>query len=214
MNVIFIGLAGSGKGTQSEILENRYGLKKLSTGDLLREIAQQNTDEGKRIKQIIDSGKLVDDHLIIQLIKKSVNTASEKGFIFDGFPRTLSQAEALEKMLRSIGKKIDYVIKFNVNRDELIQRISGRYSCKNCGTMYHKVNIKPKIENICDICGGQEFIFREDDSAEAITRRFEAYLEQTAPVLPFYKRKGIFHEVNGEGKIDDIANKINLILEE
>jgi adenylate kinase len=185
LKLIFLGPPGVGKGTIAKMLVDKYQIIQISTGDLLRAAVKEGTELGKKAKSYMDSGGLVPDELVINLLKERIAKPDcKKGFILDGFPRTIPQAEALDKS----GVKIDKVLNFIAKRDIIIQRLSGRRTCKNCGAIFHVVNIPPKKEGICDKCGGHLFQ-RDDDKAEAIQNRLVVYDKQTAPLVDFYKKK-------------------------
>jgi adenylate kinase len=176
MNLIFLGPPGSGKGTQSSQLETIYGIKKLSTGDMLRQAIKDNTEIGQQAKSIIEKGELVSDQIMISMISERIKLEDcKKGFVLDGFPRTIAQAEALENVLNKMGKKIDAVLELKVDDNALVERISGRYSCGKCGESYN-MKFKPSlVENVCDICGASDFKQRDDDKAETVMKRLNTY---------------------------------------
>lgn len=214
MKIILLGAPGAGKGTQADIIASKYGIIKLSTGDLLRKQIADKTALGLQIKEIMDSGQLVSDEIMIELIKaRTAENDCMNGFILDGFPRTINQADELDKVfdkLSSIGKT--YVISLAVIEEELIKRISGRYTCKNCKTGYHKVYNKPMVEGVCDKCGSTEFTYREDDKEEAVKVRLETYRINTAPLIDYYKQKGKLYQVDGMQSIDKISQDIFSLL--
>lgn len=214
MNLILLGPPGAGKGTQSDFLREQYGLNKLATGDMLREAAASGSDLGNHVKQIMASGALVSDEIMISLIRECINDdASVDGFILDGFPRTLAQAEALDAMLAEEGRRLDFVIELEVNDDVLVERISGRYSCAKCGAGYHDTFKQPAKAGICDVCGSTEFRRREDDNAETVARRLEQYHAMTAPLLPYYEAKGLLKSVDGMAPIDKVTAQLRAILD-
>ncbi len=212
MNILLLGPPGAGKGTQAKRLEDRYGLVQLSTGDMLRAERASGSALGREVQAIIDAGKLVSDEIMIALIGQRIAALRGKGFILDGFPRTVPQAEALDQMLKRSGTAIDYVIELTVNEDALVDRISGRFSCKKCGASYHDRYHRPKREGRCDVCGGTDFLRRPDDNAETVKARLAAYREQTAPILPYYRGKGVLHSVDGMADIDAVTREIETIL--
>ncbi len=212
MNILLLGPPGAGKGTQAKRLEERYGLVQLSTGDMLRAERASGSDLGKKVQAIMDAGKLVSDDIMIALIAQRIAALKGKGFILDGFPRTVPQAAALDEMLKKNGIRIDDVIELTVDEDALVDRISGRFSCKNCGASYHDRYHRPKVEGTCDICGSHDFIHRPDDKAETVKARLAAYREQTAPILPYYQSKGVLHSVDGMADIDAVTRQIEAIL--
>jgi len=213
MNLILLGPPGSGKGTQAKRIEQAHQIPQLSTGDMLRaEIAADNA-LGRRVKGIMDSGKLVPDDVMITLIRSRIRMPDcRNGFILDGFPRTLPQAEALDVMLRGEHRQLDHVVEFEVFEPDLIERLSGRFTCGNCGASYHERYNRPKVEGVCDVCGACEFICRADDRPEAIKTRFEAYRRQTAPLLPYYEKRGILQKVDAMADIVAVTGQIEAIL--
>ena len=214
MRMILLGPPGAGKGTQAQHLMNVYNIAKLSTGDMLREAIAKETEIGKQAQIVMDAGDLVSDDILIRMISKRIKEDDCKnGFILDGFPRTVAQAEALDKMLEEMKLYLDAVIEMKADDDELIARIAGRYACKNCGTGYHDINLKPKVNGICDRCGKSEFTRRSDDKAEAVASRLKAFHKQTAPLLPFYKRKGCLKTIDGMASVDDVTLAVKAVLE-
>ncbi|MBV9374614.1 MAG: adenylate kinase [Alphaproteobacteria bacterium] len=213
MILILLGPPGSGKGTQAKRIEQTHGLVQLSTGDMLRAATDSNTEFGRRVKAIMDSGQLVPDEIIVEMIdRRIVQTDCRKGFILDGFPRTVPQAEALDAMLARRGLKLDHVILLDVDEAALIDRLSGRFTCGQCGASYHDRYNRPKRDGVCDGCGGTEFIRRADDRPEAVKARFEVYRRQTAPILPYYRERGILRTVDGMADIDAVTHEIDRIL--
>jgi adenylate kinase len=210
MRLILLGPPGAGKGTQAQRLVEAHNIVQLSTGDMLR---AAGTDIGKRARAVMEAGDLVSDDILIGMISDRVNEDDcGNGFILDGFPRTLAQAEALEVMLAQKSLKLDAVIEMKVDDALLIGRITGRFTCANCGAGYHDENLKPKVAGICDNCGRTEFSRRSDDNAEAVTTRLAAYHEQTAPLLPFYRDKGSLKTVDGMADIDEVTRQLNDVL--
>jgi adenylate kinase len=213
MNVVLLGPPGGGKGTQAKRLEERFKLKQLSTGDMLRAAVAAGTELGRKAKSIMDAGGLVPDELIIGMIGERLGQDDTKnGVIFDGFPRTVAQAEALDRLLTERGLKLDRVIELKVDEEALVARIAGRYSCKACGAGYHDTFQKPKAEGVCDACGGREFIRRADDKPETVRARLEAYRRQTAPILPYYEGQGRLSRVDGMAPIDDVTRQLEMLL--
>ncbi len=192
MNIIFLGAPGSGKGTQAAMLNKELSIPAISTGDALRREVKEESEIGKLAKSFMESGKLVPDEVVIGIIKNRIKQSDcENGFILDGFPRNIAQAVELDKMLSSLNKKIDLVVNFDVSEDILIKRISGRFSCKNCGTVYNRYFKMPKIEGICDDCNSTEFQSRSDDNEETVKNRLVVYHESTAALIDFYKKNNL-----------------------
>lgn len=213
--VIFLGPPGAGKGTQAKIIQETFNIIQLSTGDMLRAAVAANTELGQQAKTIMEEGGLVPDDLIIAMISERIDQDDCKnGFILDGFPRTVGQAEALDTMLEQRGIAIDAVIELQVDDEALVERISNRYTCKQCGQGYNKLFQQPKVENICDKCGSSEFVFRADDNAETVASRLKAYHEQTAPLLPYYRGKGMLRSVNAMAEIDKVTEEIGKSIRE
>jgi len=209
MNLILVGPPGAGKGTQAQRLEKTFNITQLSTGDMLRSEVASRSDLGLQAKEVMDSGELVSDEVIIAMILSRIDKADcNNGFILDGFPRTTPQAEALDVMLNDKGIQIEHVIEIEVDDDAMVTRITGRYICAGCGKGYHDEFKKPITEGVCNECGGTEFTRREDDNAETVRSRLGAYHEQTAPVLGYYKEKGILRGVDGMAAIDDVTEQL------
>ena len=214
MRMILLGPPGAGKGTQAQRLVDAYNIVQLSTGDMLRAAVAAGTPIGQRAKAVMDAGDLVSDDILVGMISDRVNEDDCKnGFILDGFPRTLAQAEALEDMLAQKSLTLNAVIEMKVDGALLIGRITGRYTCANCGAGYHDENLQPKVAGICDNCGRTDFSRRSDDNAEAVTTRLQAYHEQTAPLLPFYQAKGNLKTVDGMADIDEVTRQMKAALE-
>ena len=213
MNIILIGAPGAGKGTQARLLEQKYGMVQLSTGDMLRCAIKNEEPLGLQAKNIMAAGALVPDELVVDMLKDCIERLdSDKGFILDGFPRTVPQAEALDRMLHELGRDIDAVIELKVDEDSLVERVSGRYTCAKCGAGYHD-KFKPTIkEGICDNCGSTQFIRRPDDNAETMKTRLKTFNEQTAPILPYYKSKGLLKSIDGMGDAYKVMEKIEAII--
>ena len=212
MNVILLGPPGAGKGTQAKRLEEKYGLTQLATGDMLRAERASGSALGKQVQAIMDSGRLVDDATMIALIASRIDKLGGKGFILDGFPRTVPQAEALDAMLAHKGLKLDHVIEMAVDEAALVARLAGRFTCVKCGASYHDTNHRPKVDGVCDVCGTRDFVRRADYRPEAVKTRFEAYRKQTAPILPYYRGKKILETVDGMADIDDVTRQIETVL--
>jgi adenylate kinase len=213
MNIVFLGPPGAGKGTQAKILIERYGIPQISTGDMLREHRAKGTELGKKAQEYMDKGQLVPDEIILGMVKERLSQPDcQKGFILDGFPRTVAQAEALDKLLSEMGKKLDFALALIVPDDLLVERLTGRRTCKNCGMMYHIKYKPPKVEGKCDVCGG-ELYQRPDDNEETVRNRLKVYHEQTAPLIEYYKNKGILREIDGSKSIEEITQQLISILE-
>ena len=213
MNLILLGPPGAGKGTQAKRLYDRDKLVQLSTGDMLRAEVASGSALGKQAKQVMEAGQLVSDAIVIGIIDKRIDAADCKsGFVLDGFPRTEKQAVALDEMLTRKGKKIDGVVELAVDEDALVERISGRFACAKCGAGYHDKFQRPKKEGVCDVCGSAEFTPRKDDNAETVKARLKAYREQTAPILPYYKKKGLLQRVDGMADPDTVTGQIERVL--
>lgn len=214
MRLILMGPPGGGKGTQAKFLESAYGIIQLSTGDMLREAVAAGTDLGNQAKQIMDAGNLVSDEIMIGMISERLDHPDcANGFILDGFPRTVAQAEGLDAMLMEKGLKLDSVIEIRVPDQKLIDRITGRFTCAKCGEGYHDTYKKTKVVEICDVCGSSEFIRRADDNAQTVVSRLQAYHGQTAPLLPFYEQKGLLAVVDGDQDMDVVTASIKRVLD-
>jgi adenylate kinase len=213
MKLILLGPPGAGKGTQAKRLEDSRGLKQLSTGDMLRAAVESGSDIGREAKRIMDAGKLVPDEVMIRMIDERIGRPDCKnGIILDGFPRTSPQAEALDAMLARHGERIDAVIEMAVDQEALVERIAGRFSCGKCGAVYHDKFRPPKVKDRCDVCGANDFRRRPDDKPETVKTRLQAYLEQTAPILPYYGKKGILRQVDGMAAPDEVTRQIEAVL--
>jgi adenylate kinase len=209
MILILLGPPGAGKGTQAKRLEEEFGLLQLSTGDMVRAAIAQGTAAGKSAKTYYDAGKLVPDEVIIAMFAERLESPDcAKGVILDGFPRTVVQAEALDAMLAKRGSRIDRVVEMKVDDDALVERIAGRFSCAKCGAAYHDRFARPKVEGVCDVCGGREFKRRDDDKAETVRTRLAVYNQQTAPLLPYYKGKGVLSTIDGMAPIDEVTRSL------
>ncbi len=211
MNIIFIAPPAAGKGTQAEMLEKEFNMYHLSTGDLLREIASSNTGLGKSVKELIDNGKLIDDELMLKLLKEKISSLNTNGIIFDGFPRTIRQAEMLDELLKDMSQKIDRVIYLEVDKEVALKRATGRVTCSNCGSIYNVYfdNIK---DNKCNNCG-KELTKRMDDTEEKFNTRFDTYLNNTKPVIDYYINNGLLSTVSSMGDKLEIFNNIKTIIE-
>ena len=213
MNLILLGPPGAGKGTQAQKLQDKFGLVQLSTGDMLRAAVAAGTEVGKKAKEVMEAGGLVSDDIVVGIIADRIDEPDCKdGFILDGFPRNVAQAEALDKMLAEKGLKMDHVIEMKVVDDILVGRVTGRFTCGNCGEGYHDEFKKPVEEGKCDKCGSSEFKRRADDNAETVRSRLEAYHEQTAPLLPYYGDRGVLKSVDGMADINVVTQSLETIL--
>ena len=215
MNIILLGAPGAGKGTQAKRLEEKFGLVQLSTGDMLRALVASGSELGREAKAIMEAGELMPDALMIDMISARVDEPDcAGGFILDGFPRTTPQAAALDRMLADKGLALDAVIEIAVDEEELVGRITGRFSCAACGAGYHDVFQQPKVSGVCDSCGSTEFKRRADDNEETVRSRLAAYRAQTAPILPYYRDKGLLQSVDGMAPIDEVTGQLEAILDE
>lgn len=209
MNLILLGPPGAGKGTQASRLEEAHGLKHLSTGDMLRAAVASGSPLGQQAKAVMEAGQLMPDEIIIRMIADRIEEPDCKnGFVLDGFPRTVPQAEALDSMLAEKGERVDLVIEIAVDEAALVERIAGRFSCARCGAGYHDRFRRPKVEGVCDVCGSTEFTRRKDDTEETVRARLKAYREQTAPILPYYEAKGLLRRVDGMADVDEVTRQI------
>ncbi len=214
MKIIMLGAPGAGKGTQAKQIAAKYGIPHISTGDIFRANIKEGTELGKKAKEYMDQGALVPDELTCDLVVDRIAKDDAKnGFVLDGFPRTIPQAEALEAALSKIGESMDYAIDVDVPDENIVNRMGGRRACLNCGATYHIVSIPPKKEGICDTCGS-ELVLRDDDKPETVQKRLTVYHEQTQPLIDFYKGKGILRSVDGTKPMDDVFNAIVEILRE
>jgi len=212
MNLILFGPPGSGKGTQAERLREKRGLRHISTGDLLREAVANESDLGNRVKSILASGQLVSDDIILALMRDVIAAVGEEGWLLDGFPRTVGQAKGLDTQLAELKQKIGAIVVLNVRREAVIERLSGRRTCTNCKTVFHvKVN-RPRVEGVCDRCGGK-LVQRDDDRPETIARRLDVYEAQTQPILEHYRGVVPMHEFDGEQPVDEVTRSIEHVLQ-
>ena len=210
--IILLGAPGAGKGTNAKKITSEYHLPHISTGDMFREALRDETELGKLVKSYMDKGLLVPDEVTISLVKERLSKDDCKdGFLLDGFPRNLKQAEALEEIGKEINRPINYVIDINVPEEILKDRITGRRVCKKCGAPYHIKTLKPKVDGVCDICGG-ELMQRKDDNEEALKVRLDEYHHQTEPLINYYSKKGILHTVDGSKDLKEVMADINAIL--
>lgn len=214
MKIIMLGAPGAGKGTQAKKIAARYHVPHISTGDIFRANIKSGTELGKKAKTYMDQGLLVPDELVVDLVVDRVNQEDCKdGYVLDGFPRTIPQAEALDKALASLGQKVDYAINVEVPDENIVTRMGGRRACVGCGATYHLVYAPAKEEGICDTCGG-ELILRDDDKPETVTKRLNVYHEQTQPLIDYYTQAGILKEVDGTADIEEVFREITEILGE
>lgn len=212
MNILFMGPPGAGKGTQAERIVTEFGIPHISTGDAFRAAMRESTPIGLKAKEYIDQGLLVPDDVTVGVVRERlVQPDCESGFLLDGFPRTLAQAEALDEMLVTMGRKLDHVINLSVDRELLLARLTGRRICKSCGATYHVIFNPPQQEGVCDKCQG-ELYQRSDDSEEKVGTRLDEYINKTAPLLDYYDARGLLREVDGEKEIDTVTSEIVSLL--
>ena len=213
LNIILLGPPGAGKGTQAARLQANRGMVQLSTGDMLREARKADSDLGRQVAAVMDSGALVSDEIVSALIDdKLARMNAEQGAIFDGYPRTLAQAEALDDILAARGRALDYVIELVVDEDSLVERITGRFTCAKCGAPYHDRFKRPKIDGSCDVCGSHDFVRRPDDNEETVRRRMAEYRAKTAPILPYYDARNLVRRVDGMKAVAEVTGEIDSIL--
>lgn len=212
MNILFMGPPGAGKGTQADVIVKEFGIPHISTGDAFRLAIKQGTPIGLKAKEYMDQGLLVPDDVTIGIVEERLQQPDcREGFLLDGFPRTLSQAEALDGILDRLKSGLDHVINLKVDRNKLLARLTGRRICKNCGATYHVVFNPPKQEGICDKCGG-DLYQRSDDNEESVGTRLDEYINKTAPLLTFYENKGLLRQMDGEQDIDQVSHEIVSLL--
>ncbi len=214
MNLVLLGPPGAGKGTQAKLLEDSRSLVKLSTGDMLRAAVSAGTELGRKAGDIMERGELVPDALVIGLIAERVDEGGKgMGYIFDGFPRTIAQAEALDRLFKERGKKLDKVIVMQVDDEALVERVAGRFACANCGEGYHDLYKLPKTEGVCDRCGSTQFVRRRDDNEDVVRARLKAYHAQTEPLIDYYTRQGKVRAVDGMADIKAVGDEIGRALD-
>ena len=214
MDIILLGPPGAGKGTQAQRLVQQRGMRQLSTGDMLRAAVKAGTPVGLKAKAVMERGELVSDEIVSELIDAELAAMGEGvGAIFDGYPRTAAQAQSLDEILASHGRALDHVIELEVDEDALVERITGRFTCANCGAGYHDTFKLPKTPGVCDECGGTEFRRRPDDNEETVRTRMAEYRAKTAPILPIYEERGIVARVDGMASIDEVARAIDAVLD-
>jgi adenylate kinase len=213
LNIILLGPPGAGKGTQAARLQAERGMIQMSTGDMLREAVARGTPVGLKAKAVMERGELVSDAIVSALIGERLDSFQDKGVIFDGFPRTKHQAEALEQLLGERRRRLDHVIELAVDEDALVQRITGRFTCAKCGTGYHDSFRPTKVPGVCDVCGSQEFKRRPDDKEETVRTRMEEYRAKTAPILPYYEARGLVRRVDGMAGVEQVGAEIDAILD-
>jgi adenylate kinase len=207
MRLVLLGAPGAGKGTQCKRIVTKYGLSHLSSGDILRQERAQKTELGKKAQEYMDSGGLVPDELIVQMMTHAIRKASQAGFVLDGFPRTVNQAVELDKSLTQVDSKIDFVINLVIDDQVVLRRMTGRRSCPKCGAVYHLENLKPKVDGICDN-DGEELIQRPDDTAEVVAYRLQTYHQQTEQVADYYRNNGDIDDIDADKDVDEITDLI------
>ncbi len=213
MNIILLGPPGAGKGTQARYLVETRDMIQLSTGDMLREAKDSGTEMGKKVAEVMARGDLVTDDIVIGLIREKLEGDSKGGFIFDGFPRTLAQADALEELMASTGQTLGAVIEMQVDEDALVERITGRYTCGDCGEVYHDATKRPAVEGVCDKCGGTNMKRRADDNEASLRQRLMEYYKKTSPLIGYYYAKRQLHRVDGLADIDKVRAEIEAVLD-
>ena len=214
MNIIFLGPPGAGKGTQAKLVAERFHIPHISTGDILREAVTNGSELGKKVKNIMESGELVPDDLMVDIVKERIGRADcKKGFILDGFPRTIVQANALDEVLKGMNKEIEGTVYFKIEEEEVVKRISARRVCSKCGAVYNLVYSPPKVNGICDKCGAPIYQ-RDDDKEETVRKRYSVYIEKTVNLLDFYKKQGKLFEVDASKDIEKVKSKVGEIMAE
>jgi adenylate kinase len=213
LNIILLGPPGAGKGTQAARLQAERGMLQLSTGDMLREAVAAGTPVGLQAKSVMERGELVSDAIVSALIGERLDAAADQGAIFDGFPRTRAQADALDLLLTERGRRLDHVIELAVDEDALVTRITGRFSCAKCCTGYHETFKPTQVPGVCDVCGSTEFVRRKDDNEQTVRTRMAEYRAKTEPILPYYEARGLVRRVNGMASVEEVAAQIDAILD-
>jgi adenylate kinase len=213
MRLILLGPPGAGKGTQAAWIRDRYRVPQLSTGEMLRAAVARGSEIGRAAKAVMEAGQLVSDEIINRIVAERIDEPDcQSGFVLDGYPRTVAQAEALDAMLAARGLALDAVIEIKVDPAALIERVAGRFACARCGEGYHDKFKPTKVAGVCDVCGATEFVRRQDDNAETVRARLEAYAAQTAPLLPYYAARGLLREVDGMAPIEQVTEAIQRVL--
>lgn len=213
MRLLIMGPPGAGKGSQAPLIKKAYGIPHISTGDMFREAIKQGTPLGIHAKEFTDKGELVPDEVTIDMVKERLKEPDcRPGFLLDGFPRTIAQAKALDVILKNMNISLDAVINISVPDDQLIQRMTGRRMCRQCGASYHIINIPPKVANVCDVCGGPLYQ-RKDDTLETVANRLSVYYNQTQPLLDYYAKTGLLHNINGTKDVADTFSQVQTLLE-
>ena len=213
MNIILLGPPGAGKGTQAARLVASRGMVQLSTGDMLRAAVANGSPVGLQAKAVMEAGELVSDAIVSALIGEHLDSSNADGAIFDGYPRTRAQAEALDLLLDERGRRLDHVIELEVDEEALVTRICGRFTCARCGAPYHDEYKLPRVDGVCDVCGSTEFKRRPDDNEATVRTRMAEYRAKTAPILPFYEERGLVRRVDGMADVESVARQIDLILD-
>ena len=215
MNIVLMGLPGAGKGTQAEKIVEDFKVVHISTGDMFRAAMANKTEIGLKAKGFIDKGELVPDDVTEGIVQErlSEEDVQKDGYMLDGFPRTLEQANALQTIAKNVNKPIDAVIYIDVKPETLVDRLSGRYICSNCGATYHKIYNPTKVEGTCDVCGGHDFYQREDDKPETVKNRLKVNIEMNTPLIDFYDKLNLLYKINGEQEIDEVYNEVKKVLQ-
>jgi len=213
LNIILLGPPGAGKGTQAQRLQAERGMIQLSTGDMLRAAVKSGSPVGLKAKAVMEAGELVSDAIVSALIGERLDDMGEAGAIFDGYPRTHAQAEALDLLLAERGRTLDHVIELCVDEDALVERIAGRFTCARCGAGYHDTFKRPLVDGVCDVCGSTEFLRRPDDNEQTVRTRLVEYRAKTAPILPYYEARGLVRRIDGMGSVETVAAEIDAILD-